>query len=76
MVGLGILGRDAEVDFIISLMGTLGRPVVAFIKFGITPGTRLVVDRMISGINILGRFADVAFIKDGITPGTCDVLVF
>jgi hypothetical protein len=58
-------------------MGTLGRPVeLAFIKFGITPGTRLVaVDRMISGIN-LGRLADVAFIKAGITPGTRDALVF
>lgn len=69
MIGIGILGREAEVDFIISLMGTLGRPVeVAFIKFGITPGTRLVaVDRMISGINNLGLLADVAYINPGIT---------
>ena len=65
IVGIGSLGREAE-DFI-SLMGTLGRPVeVAFIKFGITPGTRLVaVDRMIAGINNLGRLADVAYIKAG-----------
>jgi|LauGreDrversion2_6_1035139.scaffolds.fasta_scaffold454372_1 hypothetical protein len=49
-------------------MGTLGRPVeVAFIKFGIT---RLVVDRMIYGINV-GRLADV-----DITVGTRFALVF
>ena len=77
MPGMGIFRLDAEVAFIIDLVGTLGRLAdVAIIIVGITPGTRGPdVAFIIAGIKSLGRLADVASISAGITAGTRAALV-
>ena len=77
IAGMGIFRLDADVDFIIDLVGTRGRLAdVATIIAGITPGTRGPdVAFIIAGIRSFGRFADVASINAGITPGTRELPV-